>query len=103
MKKLTELELLKRKCLILSIKTFNPTEEEKGYTRAIFDVIRLIEEQDNEDEQTAVDYLFEQLWETPKDKFNWYEIKEKAKKLERYQIIDAIHEGIDQATYKYRR
>ena len=40
--------------------------------------------------QTAVEYLFEQLWETPKDKFNWYSILEKVKEMEKEQIIDAI-------------
>lgn len=28
--------------------------------------------------QTAVDWLFEQLWETPKDKFEWHSILKKA-------------------------
>jgi hypothetical protein len=32
--------------------------------------------------QTAVDYLFEKLWETPKDKFMWYYYLDKAKKME---------------------
>ena len=42
--------------------------------------------------QTAVDWLFEQLWDTPKDKFMWYYILTKAKKMEecnlnRYHLI----------------
>jgi hypothetical protein len=40
--------------------------------------------------QTAVEYLFEQLWETPKDKFNWYLIFGQAKQMEKEQIEDAI-------------
>jgi hypothetical protein len=32
--------------------------------------------------QTAVDYLFEKLWETPKDKFMWHYYLAKAKKME---------------------
>ena len=32
--------------------------------------------------QTAVDWLFEQLWDTPKDKFMWYYILTKANKME---------------------
>ena len=36
--------------------------------------------------QTAVEYLFEQLWETPKDKFTWYSILEQAKQMEKEQI-----------------
>ena len=41
-------------------------------------------------EQTAVDYLFERLFDTPKDKFEWYAILEQAKQMEKEQIIDAI-------------
>jgi|688.fasta_scaffold935944_2 hypothetical protein len=43
--------------------------------------------------QTAVDWLFEQLWETPKDKLNWYSILKQANQMEREQIIDAYKEG----------
>lgn len=32
--------------------------------------------------QKAIDYLFEQLWDTPKDKFMWCYILTKAKKME---------------------
>ena len=39
--------------------------------------------------QTAVDWLFEQLCETPKDKFAWYYLFEKAKQIEKDQIKDA--------------
>ena len=38
--------------------------------------------------QTSVDWLFEKLWETPKDKFNWYSILEQAKAMEKEQIIE---------------
>ena len=43
--------------------------------------------------QTAVDWLFEQLWETPKDKLNWYAILQQAKEIEKQQIIDAYDNG----------
>jgi hypothetical protein len=43
--------------------------------------------------QTAVEYLFEQLWETPKDKFNWYSILEQAKEMEKEQIMEAHNQG----------
>jgi hypothetical protein len=43
--------------------------------------------------QTAVEYLFEQLWETPKDKFNWYSILEKVKEMEKEQIMEAHNQG----------
>jgi hypothetical protein len=37
------------------------------------------------EQQTALEYLFEQLWETPKDKFTWNAILEKAKEMEKEQ------------------
>ena len=37
--------------------------------------------------QTAVEWLFEKLWETPKDKLTWYSILEKAKQMENKQSI----------------
>jgi len=36
-------------------------------------------------QQTAVEYLFEQLWNTPIDKFTWNAILEKAKEMEKEQ------------------
>lgn len=36
--------------------------------------------------QTAVDWLFAQLWETPKDKLTWYKILVDAKVIEKQQI-----------------
>jgi hypothetical protein len=35
------------------------------------------------EKQTAVEYLFEQLWDTPKDKFVWQSILKKAKEVEK--------------------
>jgi len=43
--------------------------------------------------QTSVDWLFQQLWETPKDKLTWHSILEQAKEIEREQIIDAYRDG----------
>lgn len=45
--------------------------------------------------QTAVDYLFEELWDRPKDKMVWYYILEKAKQMEKEQIIIARQDGLD--------
>jgi len=42
-----------------------------------------------ENKQTSAEWLFKQLWETPKDKFTWYAILEQAKQMEKNQIIDA--------------
>ena len=41
--------------------------------------------------QTSVDWLFEKLWETPKDKFTWHSILEQAKEMEKKQIMDAAN------------
>ena len=43
--------------------------------------------------QTSVDWLFQQLWEAPKDKLTWYSILEPAKEMEKQQIIEAIIKG----------
>ena len=43
--------------------------------------------------QTSVEWLFQQLWETPKDKLTWHSILEKAKQMEKVQIIDAYDKG----------
>jgi hypothetical protein len=37
--------------------------------------------------QTAVDWMFDQLWETPKDKFMWYYILTKSKKMEESNLL----------------
>ncbi|NBQ17326.1 hypothetical protein EBU24_03345 [bacterium] len=41
----------------------------------------------------AIDWLFNELWESPKDKFTWHSILSKAKELEKQQIIDAVSYG----------
>lgn len=43
--------------------------------------------------KTAVDWLFHQLWEEPKDKFTWYAILEKARKMHKEQIIESFKHG----------
>ena len=35
--------------------------------------------------QTAVEWLFHQLWDEPKDKFTWYAILKQAKQMEKNQ------------------
>ena len=37
--------------------------------------------------QTAVEYLFEKLWDTPKDKFAWGYSLAKAKNIEEYNLL----------------
>ena len=54
--------------------------------------------------QSAVDWLFQELWETPKDKLNWYAILSKAKEMEKQQILDAVNATIfddDIDAYEY--
>ena len=54
--------------------------------------------------QTATEFLFEKLWETPKDKLTWNAILEQAKEIEKQQIIDAhgiVEYEIDQRNRKY--
>lgn len=46
-----------------------------------------------ENNKTAVEWLFHQLWEEPKDKFTWYAILEKAKEMEKKQIINTWTEA----------
>lgn len=43
---------------------------------------------------TAVDYLFKKLWNTPKDKLTWYKILVDAKVIEKEQMIEISKEGI---------
>ncbi len=43
--------------------------------------------------QTAVEYLFEQLWETPKDKLTWNTILSKAKEMEKEQMLKTFAES----------
>lgn len=40
--------------------------------------------------QTSVEWLFQQLWETPKDKLTWHSILEQAKQMEKQQIVNAV-------------
>jgi hypothetical protein len=46
------------------------------------------------EQQTAVEYLFEQLWNTPIDKFTWNAILEKAKEMEKEQNQRLIDEAL---------
>ena len=43
--------------------------------------------------QTAVEYLFKELWDRPKDKFVWNSILKKAKEMEEGQIAVAYSTG----------
>ena len=48
--------------------------------------------------QTSVDWLFQQLWEAPKDKLTWHSILEKSKQMENKQtavqwLVEKIQQG----------
>ena len=43
--------------------------------------------------QTAVEYLFKELWDRPKDRLNWNYFLQKAKDMQREQILNAYMDG----------
>ena len=43
--------------------------------------------------QTAVDYLFKELWDRPKDRLHWNYFLQKSKDMEREQILNAYCDG----------
>jgi len=45
--------------------------------------------------QTAIEWLFERLWDEPKDKFTWYALRKKAKEMEKEQIMDSFEDGAE--------
>lgn len=45
--------------------------------------------------QTATEWLFQQLWETPIDKLTWYAILRQATAMEKQQIMNAYYTGND--------
>ena len=49
--------------------------------------------------QTAVDYLFKKLWDTPKDKLTWYKILIDAKFIEKEQIEESFLDGYKSHPY----
>jgi hypothetical protein len=50
--------------------------------------------------ESATDWLFSQLWETPKDKFIWQSILKEAKYLEAEQIREAHFTGSGHNSFK---
>jgi hypothetical protein len=41
--------------------------------------------------QTATEWLFEKLWETPKDRLTWHSILEQAKEMDKKQRIEDMN------------
>ncbi len=52
--------------------------------------------------QSSVDYLFNKLWETPKDKIAWFRLLVEAKDMHEEEIIDACLFGHDNKEWHYR-
>ena len=46
---------------------------------------------------TSIEFLFKELWETSKDKFEWHSILEKAKEMHKQEIIEAQSYAISNA------
>ena len=42
-------------------------------------------------EQTAVEWLFRQLWDEPKDKFTWYAILKQAKAMDKKKTLEFVN------------
>jgi hypothetical protein len=47
--------------------------------------------------QTATQWLFEKLWETPKDKLTWHSILEQAKEIEKEENVEFARLCLDKA------
>lgn len=43
--------------------------------------------------QTAVEFLFNELWELSKDKFTWNAILNKAKEMEKQMVVDIVEKS----------
>ena len=49
--------------------------------------------------ETAVEWLFEKLWNTNKDKFTWYAILKQAKEMEKEQIKNSWYNSLTKGDY----
>ena len=54
----------------------------------------------SEAKQTATEWLFHKLWDTPKDKFNWYALLKKAEEMHEKQIKNAYEDGCISEMYE---
>ena len=43
--------------------------------------------------QSSVEFIFEKLWDTPKDKFEWNTMLQQAKAIHKEEIMDAFEFG----------
>ena len=44
--------------------------------------------------KTSTQWLFEKLWDEPKDKLTWYALLAEAKEMEKAQIIQAFNDNL---------
>ena len=51
------------------------------------------------EKETATEWLFNKLWDEPRDKFNWFILLKQAEKMEKEQIIDAYQQGYNNAYF----
>ena len=52
-----------------------------------------------EKNKTAVEWLFQKLWDEPKDKFTWYALREKAIQMEKEQVELRYKDGTPMRKY----
>jgi hypothetical protein len=43
---------------------------------------------------TSIEFLFNELWETPKDKLEWHSILEKAKEMHHKELMESMQKGM---------
>jgi hypothetical protein len=48
---------------------------------------------------TATQWLFDKLWDTPKDKFEWYALLKEADEMYDKQMFEALDTGIEIKKY----
>lgn len=44
--------------------------------------------------QNSIEFLFEKLWDTPKDKFEWNAILKQAKAMHEQEITQAVYDSM---------
>jgi len=54
----------------------------------------------NESKQTSVEQLMWKLWDTPKDKFIWYNIMKYYNEIHKYEVRDAFTAGEHQQGFE---
>jgi hypothetical protein len=50
---------------------------------------------------TSIEFLFNELWETPKDKLTWHTIFNKAKEMHKQEIEISDEQILTEATNRY--